>query len=116
MQTQRELVVTITDLSTVQSLGVTDLHNLTAHVERVVAQSENKNVAHTKVLSSNQLRKPLSVVCASLNPTHIRVCICSTYLMALVASRGMFETVLQPCRLYRLPKMRFRLVVVGFSN
>jgi hypothetical protein len=116
MQTQREVVVAITDPSAVQRLRVTNLHNLDAHVERAIAQSGNETTARVKVLSSNQLRKPLCVVCASLDPTRIRICICSTYSMALVGSCGVFRTVLQPCRLCRLPKMRFRPVMVGFPS
>jgi hypothetical protein len=57
MQTQREVVVAITDPSAVQRLRVTNLHNLDAHVERAIAQSGNETIAHVKVLSSNQLRR-----------------------------------------------------------
>ncbi|KAI0573830.1 hypothetical protein Alg130_09943, partial [Pyrenophora tritici-repentis] len=56
MQTQREVVVTIRDPSTVQSLLAMNPRNLNAHVERAIAQSGNENIAHIKVLSSNQLK------------------------------------------------------------
>ena len=56
MQTQREVVVTIRDPTTVLSLRAMNPRNLNAHVEPAIAQSENKNIDSIKVLSSNQLR------------------------------------------------------------
>jgi hypothetical protein len=53
MQTQREVVVTIRDPSTVLSLRAMNLRNLNAHVERAIAQSGNKNISSIKVLSLN---------------------------------------------------------------
>ncbi|KAH8633304.1 hypothetical protein IG631_11938 [Alternaria alternata] len=55
-QTQREVVVTIRDPNTVQSLRAMNPRNLNAHVERAIAQSGNENIASIKVLSSNQLK------------------------------------------------------------
>jgi hypothetical protein len=56
MQTQREVVVTIRDPTTVLSLRAMNPRNLNAHVERAIAQSGNENIDSIKVLSSNQLR------------------------------------------------------------
>ncbi|KAJ4398870.1 hypothetical protein N0V91_009872 [Didymella pomorum] len=56
MQTQREVVLTIRDPSTVLSLRAMNPRNLNAHVERAIAQSRNENIDSIKVLSSNQLR------------------------------------------------------------
>jgi hypothetical protein len=56
MQTQREVIVTIRDPSTVSSLRAMNPRNLNAHVERAIAQSGNENITSIKVLSSNQLR------------------------------------------------------------
>jgi hypothetical protein len=53
MQTQREVVMTIRDPSTVQSLRAMNLRNLNAHIERAIAQSRNKNISSIKVLSLN---------------------------------------------------------------
>ena len=50
----------------------------------------------------------LGIVCASLIPTCLRICVCSIYLMALVASCGSLRVVLRLCRPDRLAKMRFR--------
>jgi hypothetical protein len=68
MQTQREVVVTIRDPSTVSSLRAMNPRNLNAHVERAIAQSGNENIASIKVLSSNQLRSgDLSIKTATSN-------------------------------------------------
>jgi hypothetical protein len=56
MQTQREVVVTIRDPSTVQSLRAMNPRSLNAHVERAITQSGNENITSIKVLSSNQLK------------------------------------------------------------
>jgi hypothetical protein len=56
MQTQREVVVTIRDPTTVLSLRAMNPRNLNAHVERAIAQSGNENIASIKILSSNQLK------------------------------------------------------------
>jgi hypothetical protein len=56
MQTQREVVVTIRDPTTVLSLRAMNPRNLNAHVERAITQSGNENIDSIKVLSSNQLR------------------------------------------------------------
>jgi hypothetical protein len=56
MQTQREVVVTIRDPTTVLSLRAMNPRNLNAHVERAIAQSGNENISGIKVLFSNQLR------------------------------------------------------------
>ena len=56
MQTQREVVVTIRDPSTVLSLRAMNPRNLNAHVERGIAQSGNEHINSIKVLSSNQLK------------------------------------------------------------
>jgi hypothetical protein len=66
MQTQREVVVTIRDPTTVLSLRAMNPRNLNAHVERAIAQSGNENLDSIKGLSSNQLRSgDLSVRTAS---------------------------------------------------
>jgi hypothetical protein len=68
MQTQREVVVTMRDPSTVQSLRAMNPRNLNAHVERAIAQSGNENINGIKVLSSNQLRSgDLSIKTATSN-------------------------------------------------
>jgi hypothetical protein len=54
MQTQREVVVTIRDPTTVLSLLAMNPRNLNAHVERATAQSGNENITSIKVLPSNQ--------------------------------------------------------------
>ncbi|KAF1934128.1 uncharacterized protein M421DRAFT_388533 [Didymella exigua CBS 183.55] len=56
VQTQREVIVTIRDPNTVQSLQAMNPRNLNAHVERAIAQSGNNNIARIKVLSLNQLK------------------------------------------------------------
>jgi hypothetical protein len=53
VQTQREVIVNIRDLLTVQSLRVMNLRNLKAYVERVIEQSGNKNIVSVKIVSSN---------------------------------------------------------------
>ena len=70
MQTQREVVVTIRDPTTVLSLRAMNLRNLNAHIERAIAQSRNENISGIKVLSSNQLRSgDLSIKTATSNET-----------------------------------------------
>jgi hypothetical protein len=70
MQTQREVVVTIRDPTTVLSLQAINPRNLNAHVERTIAQSRNENISGIKVLSSNQLRSSnLSIKTATSNKT-----------------------------------------------
>jgi dGTP triphosphohydrolase len=70
MQTQREVVVTIRDPTTVLSLRAMNPRNLDAHVERAIAQSGNENIDNIKVLSSNQLRSgDLSIKTATSNET-----------------------------------------------
>jgi hypothetical protein len=70
MQTQREVVVTIRDPTTVLSLRAMNPRNLNAHVERAIAQSGNENISGIKVLSSNQLRSgDLSIKTATSNET-----------------------------------------------
>ena len=69
-QTQREVVVTIRDPNTVQSLRAMNPRNLNAHVERAIAQSGNENIASIKVLSSNQLKSgDLSIKTATSTDT-----------------------------------------------
>jgi hypothetical protein len=51
MQTQREVVMTIRNPTTVLSLQAINPRNLNAHVERAIAQSRNENIASIKVLS-----------------------------------------------------------------
>jgi hypothetical protein len=53
MQTQREVVVTIRDPTTVLSLRAMNPRNLNAHVERAITQSGNKYINSIKVLSLN---------------------------------------------------------------
>jgi hypothetical protein len=68
MQTQREVVVTIRDPSTVQSLRAMNPRNLNAHVEHAIAQNGNENISSIKVLSSNRLRSgDLSIKTATSN-------------------------------------------------
>jgi hypothetical protein len=68
MQTQREVVMTIRDPSTVSSLRAMNPRNLNAHVERAIAQSGNENIASIKVLLLNQLRsRDLSIKTATSN-------------------------------------------------
>jgi hypothetical protein len=50
----------------------------------------------------------LGVVYVSLIPTRPRICICSIYSMALVASCGVLRMVLRLFRPDRLAKMRLR--------
>jgi hypothetical protein len=70
MQTQREVVVTIRDPTTVLSLRAMNPRNLNAHVERAITQSGNENISGIKVLSSNQLRSgDLSIKTATSNET-----------------------------------------------
>ena len=70
MQTQREVVVTIRDPTTVLSLRAMNPRNLNAHVERAIAQSGNENISGIRVLSSNQLRSgDLSIKTATSNET-----------------------------------------------
>jgi hypothetical protein len=70
MQTQREVVVTIRDPTTVLSLRAMNPRNLNAHVERAIAQSRNENISGIRVLSSNQLRSgDLSIKTATSNKT-----------------------------------------------
>jgi hypothetical protein len=61
-----------------------------------------------RVLRTYSLPPALGVVCVSLIPTCPRICVCSIYSMALVASRGVLRMVLRLCRPERLAKMRFR--------
>ncbi|KAF2626792.1 hypothetical protein BU25DRAFT_297689, partial [Macroventuria anomochaeta] len=68
MQTQREVVVTIRDPTTVLSLQAMNLYNLNTHVERAIVQSGNENINGIKVLSLNQLRSGnLSIKTATSN-------------------------------------------------
>ena len=53
MQTQRKVVVTIRDPTTVLSLQAINLRNLNAYVECAIAQSRNKNISRIRVLSLN---------------------------------------------------------------
>ena len=53
------------------------------------------------------LSPALGVVRAPLIPTCPRICVCSMYLMALVASCGSPRIALRLCRLERWSKMRF---------
>ena len=70
MQTQREVVVTIRDPTTVLSLRAMNPRNLNAHIERAIAQSGTENISGIKVLSSNQLRSgDLSIKTATSNET-----------------------------------------------
>ena len=70
MQTQREVVVTIRDPTTVLSLRAMNPRNLNAHVERAIAQSGNENISGIRVLSSNQLRSgDLSIKTATSSET-----------------------------------------------
>ena len=70
MHTQREVVVTIRDPTTVLSLRAMNLRNLNAHVERAIAQSGNENISGIRVLSSNQLRSgDLSIKTATSSET-----------------------------------------------
>jgi hypothetical protein len=47
----------------------------------------------------------LSIVYISLIPTYLRICVCSIYLIALVASYSVLRIVLRRCYLERLVKM-----------
>jgi hypothetical protein len=70
VQTQREVVVNIRDLSTVLSLRAMNPRNINAHVERAIRQSGNENITYIKVLSSNQLKSgDLSIKTATINET-----------------------------------------------
>jgi hypothetical protein len=61
-----------------------------------------------RVRCTYSLPPTLGVVYASLIPTCPRICVCSMYSMALVASCGVLRMVLRLCRPERLAKMRFR--------
>jgi patatin-like phospholipase/acyl hydrolase len=70
MQTQRKVIVTIRDPTTVLSLRAINPRNLNAHIERAIAQSGNENISGIRVLSLNQLRSgDLSIKTATSNET-----------------------------------------------
>jgi hypothetical protein len=72
MQTQREDVVTIRDLSTALCLRTLNPRNLNAHIERAIAQSGDENMTSIKVFSSNQRRSgDLSVKIATCNKAEV---------------------------------------------
>jgi hypothetical protein len=61
-----------------------------------------------RVRCTYSLPPTLGVVYVSLIPTCPRICVCSIYSMALMASCGVLRIVLRLCRPERLAKMRFR--------
>ena len=63
---QREVIVSIRNPLTIQSLRAMNPRSLKAHVERAIAQSGNDSIQHTKIMSSNQLKSgDLSIRTAS---------------------------------------------------
>ncbi|KAJ4330450.1 hypothetical protein N0V95_010054 [Ascochyta clinopodiicola] len=65
-QTQREVIMNIRDLLTIQSLMAMNPSNLKMHVQRAIEQSGNENIVNVKIVSSNQLKSgDLSIKTAS---------------------------------------------------
>ena len=56
IQAQREIIVKITDPSTIESLRAKSPRNLQNHVDRAIEQSRNKHIERIRVASVNQLK------------------------------------------------------------
>ena len=56
IQAQREIIVKITDTSTIESLRAKNPRNLQNHVDRAIEQSRNKHIERIRVASANQLK------------------------------------------------------------
>jgi hypothetical protein len=56
IQAQREIIVKITDPSTIDSLRAKSPRNLQNHVDRAIEQSQNKHIERIRVASANQLK------------------------------------------------------------
>jgi hypothetical protein len=70
-QTQREIIVNIRDPSTITRLRAMNPRNLKAHIDRAIEQSNNVNIQHIKIASSNQLKSgDLSVKATTITDTN----------------------------------------------
>ncbi|KAH6701305.1 hypothetical protein BKA61DRAFT_705104, partial [Leptodontidium sp. MPI-SDFR-AT-0119] len=56
IQAQREIIVKITDTSTIESIRAKNPRNLQNHVDRAIEQSRNKHIERIRVASANQLK------------------------------------------------------------
>ena len=56
IQAQREIIVKLTETSTIESLRAKNPRTLQSHVDRAIEQSKNKNIEHIRVASANQLK------------------------------------------------------------
>jgi len=56
IQAQREIIVKITDPTTIESLRAKNPRNLQNHVNRAIEQSGNKHIERIRVASANQLK------------------------------------------------------------
>jgi hypothetical protein len=55
-QIQREIIVSIKDPLTIQSLRAMNPRNLKSHIERSIEQSRNEHIVKIKIVSANQLK------------------------------------------------------------
>lgn len=56
IQAQREIIVKITETSTIENLRAKNPRTLQSHVDRAIEQSRNKHIEHIRVASANQLK------------------------------------------------------------
>lgn len=56
IQAQREIIIKITDPSTIESLHAKNPRNLQSHVDRAIEQSNNQHIKRIHVTSANQLK------------------------------------------------------------
>jgi hypothetical protein len=70
LQAQREIIVSIRNPLTISKLRAMNPRNLKSHIERALEQSQNKHIAHVKIMSSNQLKsRDLSLRAATTSET-----------------------------------------------
>ena len=56
IQAQREIIVKITNPSTIENLRAKNPRSLQSHVDRAIEQSKNKHIENIRVVSANQLK------------------------------------------------------------
>lgn len=56
IQAQREIIVKITDPTTIENLRAKNPRTLQSHADRAIEQSKNKHIENIHVVSANQLK------------------------------------------------------------